>query len=680
MRKKVGSVIIIFAAMGAMITVANQTPLTGGNCMDSTEQMEENVTEESYVDHMDRSDEGFELVWNDEFDGDSLDLSKWGYQFGTGEQYGLSGWGNEEEEYYTDRLENVKVEDGKLVITAIKEKSSYEGMKYTSGRIRTMADDKEELFSTTYGRVEARMKLPVGEGIWPAFWMLPVDDSIYGGWAASGEIDIMEAMGRLPEKVGGTLHYGKVWPNNTYKTADYVFPEGTDITDYHTYALEWEPGEMRWYVDDECYFTMDKWYSQGGYSATEYPSPAPFDVPFYIVFDLAVGGTFDPEADLSKAEFPAQMLVDFVRVYHKTEGYQVNKEELLGMQESKDEEGYQTYAAEYTDGEFIADKEFSTMNTEAIKDTDGGIKPESKDWQFAVGNFGGAATASVETLDEGIFARIDSTSGGSQTYAVQLIQHFPVLEGYTYQVQFKAKADAKRTFVVSPSGDGDNGWVKYNSYNGTADTTVKDYSFVFKMNSQTDPTARLEFNLGLSKGSIWIGDVSVTLVETEGGVDDDMKKTTLPGGNMIYNGTFDQGFDRLAFWHTQDMDVQIPDYVVKSDGSKDFSRKAEITLTGEAPMLYQTGLKIKPETSYLLKLDITSKEYSRATVSLVGEDGSLYHTETFEHDGNGKKQTFEAKFSNIIAETDDNATLQIELFGATECKLDNVKLKKILTY
>lgn len=171
---------------------------------------------ESFVDKMDRSDEGYELVWQDEFEGDSLDLTKWSYQYGTGAEYGLDGWGNSEEEYYTDRPENVRVEDGKLILTAIKEEEAYEQKPYTSGRIRTVSDE-ETLFATTYGRIEARIRMPEGEGIWPAFWMLPVDETIYGGWAASGEIDIMEAKGRLPGQIGGTLHYGQVWPNNTYK-------------------------------------------------------------------------------------------------------------------------------------------------------------------------------------------------------------------------------------------------------------------------------------------------------------------------------------------------------------------------------------------------------------------------------------------------------------------------------
>lgn len=193
-------------------------------------------------------------------------------------------------------------------------------MPYTSGRIRTITNRGEVLFATTYGRIEARIKMPAAEGLWPAFWMLPVDESIYGGWAASGELDIMEAKGRLPERIGGAAHYGKVWPQNTFQNKDYYFTDGTDITDYHLYSMEWEPDEIRWYVDNELFFTMTDWYSEAS-DGTPYPEPAPFDVPFYIILNMAIGGTFDPEADVKNVEFPVAMEVDFVRVYHKEEGY-----------------------------------------------------------------------------------------------------------------------------------------------------------------------------------------------------------------------------------------------------------------------------------------------------------------------------------------------------------------------
>lgn len=297
-------------------TGAAQTGTETGTVESTAEPV---VTPKPYVDKLDRSDEGYVLVWNDEFDGDTIDLTKWDFQYGNGGEYGNPGWGNQEVQYYLNREENVRVEDGKLIITAVKEDSS---MPYTSARLRTVTNSGEVLFATTYGRIEARIKMPAEEGLWPAFWLLPVDTSVYGGWAASGEIDIMEAKGRLPEQIGGALHYGRVWPNNTYQNKDYFFEDGTEITDYHLYSIEWEPGEIRWYVDNECYFTVNDWYSEDETGARR-EGDAPFDVPFYILLNMAIGGKFDPEADLNNAEFPAEMEVDFVRVYHKEEGYGV---------------------------------------------------------------------------------------------------------------------------------------------------------------------------------------------------------------------------------------------------------------------------------------------------------------------------------------------------------------------
>ena len=305
MRKSIG-------VFGAVLAVM----IGGCGCGANTEKGQEDSMEK----------EGYILVWNDEFDGDTLDLTKWSYQIGDGLFYGLNNWGNAEQQYYTDREENVSVADGVLKITAQKEENRYEKYSFTSGRIRTVTDENEVLFATTYGRVEARIQMIGGNGIWPAFWMLPVDNSVYGKWAASGELDIMEEKGRLPGQIGGTAHFGEQWPNNTYRTKDYFFPEGTDASDFHVYAIEWDPDAIRWYVDDECYSTLENWYAKSPYGTANYTAPAPFDVPFYIVLNLAVGGTFDPEAVVTSKSFPAEMNVDYVRVYHRMEGYQEKEE------------------------------------------------------------------------------------------------------------------------------------------------------------------------------------------------------------------------------------------------------------------------------------------------------------------------------------------------------------------
>ena len=262
-----------------------------------------------------KSDSENELIWSDEFDGDTLDTDKWNYDIGNWKRdesgnFVAYGWGNNEQEFYTNR--NATVHDGVLTIAARKETvETEEGtFDYTSARLNT-----QHKFSACGGRIEVRARCDSGRTLWPAIWMLP-EDSVYGGWAASGEIDIMEGWGSLPEKVCGTVHFGDVWPNNAYLTNDYNFPTGESSEDWHTYAVEWESGEIRWYVDDILYSTQREW------NTVNRRFPAPFDQNFYIILNLAVGGHFDgidriyadPETFASGEK---HFDIDYVRVYDR---------------------------------------------------------------------------------------------------------------------------------------------------------------------------------------------------------------------------------------------------------------------------------------------------------------------------------------------------------------------------
>lgn len=253
-------------------------------------------------------------VWRDEFDGNSLDRTKWSYELGNWKldangNYITNGWGNNEQEFYTDS--NAAVHDGILTIAARKEHYSdaVQGeYEYTSARLST-----QHLFSACGGRIEVRARCDAGKSLWPAIWMLP-EDSVYGGWAASGEIDIMEGWGSTPEKICGTIHFGDVWPNNTYLTNNYTFPAGDSAENWHIYAVEWERGEIRWYVDDTLYSTQTDWFS------ANHANPAPFDQNFYLILNLAVGGHFDGVdgiyADPSVfADGERHFDIDYVRVY-----------------------------------------------------------------------------------------------------------------------------------------------------------------------------------------------------------------------------------------------------------------------------------------------------------------------------------------------------------------------------
>ena len=256
------------------------------------------------------------LVWSDEFDGTSLNLSNWDYQLGDGCQEGICGWGNSELQYY--QAENVAVSNGTLKITARKER--VQSKAYTSGRIRTAG-----LHSFSYGRIEARMKLPAGQGLWSAFWMLSENEP-YGGWPQSGEIDIMEFLGQYEDEVLGTIHYGEVYPNNQNQGNDFFLKDGSTFTnEFHVFAIDWEPGVLRWYVDGELYSTKTS------------SDVSPFNWPFdggnqmYVLLNLAVGGTLPGSPDAS-TPFPSTMEVDYVRVYDTSTGY-LSGDNLVSFQE-----------------------------------------------------------------------------------------------------------------------------------------------------------------------------------------------------------------------------------------------------------------------------------------------------------------------------------------------------------
>ena len=245
---------------------------------------------------------GWTLTWSDEFseiDGSPPDLGKWKIETGG------NGWGNKELEYYTARQQNLQVQHGNLEMIALKE--TYTGpdgvtRNYTSARL-----DTKGKVDQAYGRFEARIKIPYGQGVWPAFWMLGNDiDKV--GWPTCGEIDIMEDIGREPAIAHGTIH-GPGYSGGKGIGAPYSLATGRFADDYHVFAAEWEPNQIRFYVDDNLY-------------ATRTPADLPpgtkwvYDHPFYVILDLAVGGEWPGSPDGTTA-FPQTMLVDYVRVYRK---------------------------------------------------------------------------------------------------------------------------------------------------------------------------------------------------------------------------------------------------------------------------------------------------------------------------------------------------------------------------
>lgn len=274
----------------------------------------------------------WQLVWSDEFNGTELDRTKWT------PEVSCWGGGNNERQCYTDRPENIVVENGVLLLKAQKE--TFTGpdrppeiaanpnpqvtQEYTSGKVRT-----RDLHSWKYGRIEARAKVPAGQGMWPAVWMLP-QDNVYGGWPLSGEIDILEAVnlgatcndcqGNVGEnRTVSALHFGDLAPNNQFVDQKSALPDLALPSDgFHTYAVEWGEGLIRFFVDERLHFTVtaDQWYS-GASNAAGNPN-APFDQPFYVMANLAVGGKWPEETNdkgLAESSLPNQFALDWIRVY-----------------------------------------------------------------------------------------------------------------------------------------------------------------------------------------------------------------------------------------------------------------------------------------------------------------------------------------------------------------------------
>jgi beta-glucanase (GH16 family) len=238
------------------------------------------------------------LLWSDEFNGNELNTTNWSYQIGDGCDINLCQWGNSELEWYTSTKDNVLVTDGTLKLIA--RKQTVQTRNYTSGRIRT-----NQKVDIKFGRIEARMKLPIGQGIWPAFWMLPTDE-VYGGWPTSGELDIMEYLGHEPNKIHGTIHYGNPWPNNSSSTAEFIMQNSGFNTTFHDYALEWSEQEIRWFIDGYLYAVKSK--SDVGNLKW------PFDQKFHFLFNLAVGGGW-PGNPNGSTVFPQTFEIDYIRVY-----------------------------------------------------------------------------------------------------------------------------------------------------------------------------------------------------------------------------------------------------------------------------------------------------------------------------------------------------------------------------
>ena len=337
--------------------------------------------------------DNYELVWSDEFNGNSLDTNTWNYEIGTGSW----GWGNNEQQYYTDR--NIRVSNGTMKITAKRE--DYGRMKYTSSRITTK--NKKNF---KYGKIEARIKMPKFKGVWPAFWMLGANqDSV--GWPKCGEIDIMEAIND-ENLVYGTLHWFNDPGNNNADSGSSVAV--ADRTEYHVYGVEWTADKLRWYVDGKVYRTMD--VSNDSFSEVRKE--------YFVIFNMAIGGQW-PGYNIDETAFPATMEVDWVRAYKKVE----------------------ETTTKYT-GPMI------TVTEDAVETCSG-------KWGSYFGSDWAGASGTLKSTDKAVTgATMNITSIGNSQWGVQQylkgLHYYP---GRTYNYSFTMKSDVNKRVFVKVAGDGD---------------------------------------------------------------------------------------------------------------------------------------------------------------------------------------------------------------------------------
>ncbi|MBR4022123.1 MAG: family 16 glycosylhydrolase [Ruminococcus sp.] len=413
--------------------------------------------------------DGYDLLWNDEFNGNALDETIWNYEPHE------PGWTNEELQEYTTSTDNVFVRDGSLIIKAIKTEKDGSDY-YTSGKVTSQ--NKKDF---TYGKVVARAKVPEGQGLWPAIWMMPKDEGFYGQWPKCGEIDIMEVLCSNTKTAYGTIHYGEP---HAEQQGIYNLESGSFSEDFHEFSVEWEPGEMRFYIDGNLYHTVNDWFTAVK-DEEEKPYPAPFNQPFFVQMNLAVGGTWpgnpDETTDFDKAEFE----IDYVRVYQKPEyDMNVTKPEV-------------NYREPLEDGNYIYNGNFAEQ--EELED--------DINWKFLLFE-GGVGKAEIK--DNTMI--ISSEAEGTVDYSVQLVQpELPMIKGKKYRVTFDAYADEERDIVVCVSAP-TAGWIRYlQDTTLTLSTEKKTYEYEFDMTERDDPNGRLEFNLGHrgSTATVYISNVRV---------------------------------------------------------------------------------------------------------------------------------------------------------------------------
>lgn len=641
-QKKLGIIIaaVVLVVLVAGIAIAmsrKNTPAVEDNVATDTladsqsaetESAEEGKEQEEEEVPVYEIDPAYSLVFEDNFDGTELNRDDWNVELHE------PGWVNNELQEYVDSEDNIFLEDGKLIIQALKTVTRGEA-SYTSGRINTQ--NKHDI---KYGRFEVRAKVPSGQGFLPAFWLMASDENLYGQWPKCGEIDIMEVLGSETTTTHATVHYGEPHEQNQ---GSYTLTNGDFSGEFHDFACEWEPGEIRWYVDGELFHTVNDWYSaREGIGEVTYP--APFDQPFYMILNLAVGGDW-PGNPKPGVEFDetCRLVVDYVRVYQK-DSYDENvtkPEPVLDLKASDDS------------GNFVLNGDFS--EAEDLSD--------NENWIFLLA---GSGRGTAEIVDNEIV--ITAETVGDLEYSVQLVQaNMPMVQGMKYKLSFDAYAAEDRdiiTAITAPT----NSWVRYFPDTRVSITPEKqNYSFEFEMTDKSDDNGRVEFNLGAlgSKAQVHIS--NVRLEQTGEAEIVEPGKTVLLDGNYVYNGEFHQGADRMEYWVFDSKTEGAEMSVTNVDNIRELQVTVPDTVAAlEDVIAKQEEIMLGSKKTYVLSFDAYADGDKQIQAALAGQSFDCALTT----EKQSFKYTFETGAGN--AET----VLQFLLGTPGTVWLDNVRVQE----
>ena len=580
---------------------------------------EEQTTDLSY--------EGYNLKWEDQFEGESLNRDDWNVELHD------PGWVNNELQSYVDSPENIYLQDGNLVLKPVENKSEDGSVSYTSGRINT-----QHKHDFKYGLFEARVKVPEGQGFLPAFWMMPTDENLYGQWPRCGEIDIMEVLGNNTDTSYGTIHYGNP---HSESQGSYTLDEGSFSEEYHVFDVEWEPGKISWYVDGKLIHTEDNWYSategQG-----EITYPAPFDQPFYIILNLAVGGNWPGNPDDTTDIENSAYYIDYVKVYQK-DSYDENVTKPIEEVILRDPD---------ENGNYIINGDFS-VNEELTDD---------KDWVFLTA-LGGEAGAEIRNNE----IAVTTENEGTVDYSVQLVQpNLPMKQGGVYRLSFDAYADADRTMKVGISAP-DRSFRRYLNDTEISLTQEKQtYNLDFTMTDSDDANGRLEFNMGAAGSTSGIRISNVSLKKTDEIVITDGEKGILADGNYVYNGSFQEGEERLGYWDVQKNDGAEVSVTNENNIRRLMVNAPEGTSADNPVIVSQTDLALSSGNTYAMSFTAEGEPGKKILVKVAGQK--------YEFELNGEEQEYDNKLTVADEHADTDLSFVFETPGTYY--IDNVRIEE----